>query len=90
MQAQAWVVNDLVNPSAVKAMQIGFEIGTDLVRRGPALTRSQRVVLMDLGLFQGKQLFFWMGQTGCGQTPCPDGGTHQVDGLITARQPMTE
>ena len=54
MQAQAWVVNDLVNPSAVKAMQIGFEIVTDLVRRGSALTRGQRVVLMDIGLFQGK------------------------------------
>jgi hypothetical protein len=45
---------------------------------------------MDIGLFQGKQLFFWLGQT-CGRhAPSANGGTHQVNGLVAAWQPMAK
>ena len=90
MQAIARMVNHWVNPAAVKPVQIGGEIGADLVRRGSTLTGGQFVVLMDIFLFQGKQFFLWLGQAGGGHAPCANGGTHQVDGLVTAWQPMTK
>ena len=40
MQSVARMMNHRVNTAAVKALQIGGEIGADLVRRGSALARG--------------------------------------------------
>jgi hypothetical protein len=90
MQAVTRVLNDLVNTSAVKALQVGSEIGTDLVSGGSALTGAEFVMLVNVGVFKSQQFFFWMRQACSGQTPCTNRGTHQVYGLITSRQPMAK
>ena len=90
MQAIARMVNHWVNPAAVKTVQIGCEIGADLVRRGSALTWGQFVVLMDIRLFQSQQLFFGLGQASGGHSPRTNGRAHQVNGLVAAWQPMAK
>jgi hypothetical protein len=90
MQAVTGVVYDWVNTPAVKTLQIGGEIGADLVRCRAALTGAEFVVLVNISIFQSQQFFFWLGQTSSGHAPSANRGAYQIDGLITARQPMTE
>ena len=90
MQSVARVLQHLVNAPAVKAVQIGSEILAHLARRGPGLPRRKLVVLVNVGLFQGLEFGHRVGQAGGGHAPSPDGGSHQVERLGAARQPLAK
>jgi hypothetical protein len=90
MQAITGVVNDWVNTPTVKTLQIGSEIGADLVRCWAALPWCEFVMLVNISILQSQKLFFWLGQTRSGHAPSANRGAHQVYGLVTSRQPMTE
>jgi hypothetical protein len=61
MQAVTWVLNDLVNTPAVKTLQVGSKITTDLLRCRAALPGAELVVLVNISIFQSQQFFFWLG-----------------------------
>ena len=90
MQPVARVAQHLVDAPAVERPQVGAKARADLVGAVPLLARWQLVVLGDVVALQPLQRGQGLVQTGGGHAPGPDGRTHQVHRLRTARQPVAK